>query len=101
MTDRGWLEPVSTIFADLLDRRRTYYELTEPLARLAFQIKESRGEPLPFIIDFLINWFDADQFRSSDKSTYGQATLMEMGQDEVGGLVRQLTSLPDSRVPLP
>ena len=99
LTDRGWLEPVSTIFADLLDRRRTYYELTEPLARLAFQIKESRGEPLPFIIDFLINWFDADQFRSSDKSTYGQATLMEMGQDEVGGLVRQLTSLPDSRVP--
>ena len=99
LTDRGWLEPVSTIFADLLDRRRTYYELTEPLARLAFQIKESRGEPLPFIIDFLINWFDTDQFRSSDKSTYGQATLMEMEQDEVGGLVRQLTSLPDSRVP--
>ena len=99
LTDRGWLEPVSTIFADLLDRRRTYYELAEPLARLAFQIKESRGEPLPLIIDFLINWFDVDQLRSSDKSTYGQAALMEMEQDEVGGLVRRLTSLPDSRVP--
>ena len=99
LTDRGWLEPISTIFADLLDRRRTYYELAEPLARLAFQIKESRGEPLPLIIDFLINWFDADQLRSSDKSAYGQAALMEMEQDEVGGLVRRLTSLPDSRVP--
>ena len=99
LTDRGWLEPVSTIFADLLDRRRTYYELAEPLARLAFQIKESRGEPLPLIIDFLINWFDVDQLRSSDKSAYGQAALMEMEQDEVGGLVRRLTSLPDSRVP--
>ena len=99
LTDRGWLEPISTIFADLLDRRRTYYELAEPLARLAFQIKESRGEPLPLVIDFLINWFDADQLRASDKSDYGQAALMEMEQDEVGGLVRQLTSLPDSRVP--
>ena len=99
LTDRGWLEPVSTIFADLLDRRRTYYELAEPLARLAFQIKESRGEPLPLIIDFLINWFDVDQLRSSDKSAYGQAALMEMEQDDVGGLVRRLTSLPDSRVP--
>ena len=99
LTDRGWLEPVSTIFADLLDRRRTYYELAEPLARLAFQIKESRGEPLPLVIDFLINWFDADQLRVSDKSDYGQAALMEMEQDEVGGLVRWLTSLPDSRVP--
>mgnify|MGYP000936789235 CR=1 FL=1 len=99
LTDRGWLEPISTIFANLLDRRRTYYELAEPLARLAFQIKESRGEPLPLIIDFLISWFDADQLRSSDKSDYGQAALMEMEQDEVGGLVRQLTSLPDSRIP--
>ena len=99
MTDRGWLEPISTIFANLLDRRRTYYELAEPLARLAFQIKESRGEPLPLIIDFLISWFDADQLRSSDKSDYGQAALMEMEQDEVGGLVRRLTSLPDSRIP--
>ena len=99
LTDRGWLKPVSTIFSDLLDRRRTYYELAEPLARLAFQIKESRGEPLPLIIDFLINWFDVDQLRSSDKSAYGQAALVEMEQDEVGGLVRQLTSLPDSRIP--
>ena len=99
LTDRGWLEPISTIFANLLDRRRTYYELAEPLARLAFQIKESRGEPLLLIIDFLISWFDADQLRSSDKSDYGQAALMEMEQDEVGGLVRRLTSLPDSRIP--
>ena len=99
LTDRGWLEPVSTIFANLLDRRRTYYELAEPLARLAFQIKESRGEPLPLIIDFLISWFDADQLRVYDNSAYGQAALMEMEQDEVGGLVRQLTSLPDSRIP--
>ena len=98
LTDRGWLEPISTIFADLLDRRRTYYELAEPLARLAFQIKESRGEPLPLIIDFLVSWFDADQLRSSNGGDYGQAALARMERDEVVDLARQLTSLPNSHI---
>ena len=98
LTDRGWLEPVSTIFADLLDRRRTYYELAEPLARLAFQIKESRGEPLPLIIDFLVSWFDADQLRSSNGGDYGQAALARMERDEVVDLARRLTSLPNSHI---
>ena len=99
LAERGWLKPVSTIFTELLDRRRTYYDLAEPLARLAFQIKDSRGEPLPLVVDFLVNWFDADQLRSSDGSDYGRVALMRMEQDEVGGLARRLTSLPKSRIP--
>ena len=99
LAERGWLKPVSTIFTELLDRRRTYYDLAEPLARLAFQIKESRGEPLPLVVDFLVNWFDADQLRSSDGNDYGRVALMRMEQDEVGGLARRLTSLPESRIP--
>ena len=99
LAERGWLKPVSSIFTELLDRRRTYYDLAEPLARLAFQIKESRGEPLPLVVDFLVNWFDAEQLRSSDGSDYGRGALMRMEQDEVGGLARRLTSLPESRIP--
>ncbi len=99
LVDRGWLKSVSTIFTNLLDRRRTYYDLAEPLARLAFQIKESRGEPLPLVVDFLVNWFDADQLRSSGDSDYGRAALIHMEQDEAGGLARRLTSLPKSRIP--
>ena len=99
LAERGWLKPVSTIFTELLDRRRTYYDLAEPLARLAFQIKDSRGEPLPLVVDFLVNWFDAEQLRSSDGSDYGRVALMRMEQDEVGGLARRLTSLPESRIP--
>lgn len=99
LAERGWLKPVSSIFTELLDRRRTYYDLAEPLARLAFQIKESRGEPLPLVVDFLVNWFDAEQLRSSDGSDYGRVALMRMEQDEVGGLARRLTSLPKSRIP--
>ena len=98
LAERGWLKPTSTIFTALLDRRRTYYDLAEPLARLAFQIKDSRGEPLPLIVDFLTNWFDVEQLQSFSENDYCMVALSRMESDDVGTLARRLTSLPASRV---
>ena len=98
LANLGWLKSTSTIFTALLDRRRTYYDLAEPLARLAFQIKDSRGEPLPLIIDFLTNWFDAEQLQAFSENDYCMVALSRMEDDEVGSLARRLTSLPTSRV---
>ena len=98
LTERGWLKPTSTIFSTLLDRRRTYYDLAEPLARLAFQIKDSRGEPLPLIVDFLTNWFDVEQLQPFSENDYCMVALSRMESDDVGALARRLTSLPASRV---
>ena len=98
LTERGWLKPTSTIFTALLDRRRTYYDLAEPLARLAFQIKDSRGEPLPLIVDFLTNWFDVEQLQAFSDNDYCMVALSRMESDDVGTLTRRLTSLPASRV---
>ena len=98
LTERGWLKPTSTIFTALLDRRRTYYDLAEPLARLAFQIKDSRGEPLPLIVDFLTNWFDVEQLQSFSDNDYCMVALSRMESDDVGTLTQRLTSLPASRV---
>ena len=98
LTERGWLKPTSTIFTALLDRRRTYYDLAEPLARLAFQIKDSRGEPLPLIVDFLTNWFDVEQLQPFSENDYCMVALSRMESDDVGTLARRLTSLPTSRV---
>ena len=50
------------------------------------------------MVDFLVHWFDPDQLRSS-QNEYGQAALLALDRDEVGGLVRQLTALPESRRP--
>ncbi|QHO92174.1 hypothetical protein CWT12_04210 [Actinomyces sp. 432] len=99
LVDQGWLAAVSTPFAHLLDRRRTYYELAEPLARLAFQIKESRGEPLKLIIEFLVNWFDAEELQASSETEYASAAMEMIDQDETLSLVRGLTSLPAVRRP--
>ena len=98
LTERGWLKPTSTIFTALLDRRRTYYDLAEPLARLAFQIKDSRGKPLPLIVDFLTNWFDVEQLQPFSENNYCMVALSRMESDDVGTLARRLTSLPASRV---
>lgn len=54
----GWVEPAITPWAHLLDGRRTYYELAEPLARLAFHAKEDFGRQLELIVAFLAIWLD-------------------------------------------
>lgn len=104
LVDRGWVMPVDTIFADLLDRRRTYYTLAEPLARLAFQIKASRGEPLKLIVDFLTTWFDASELsgaRAVDRpSPYIEAAREAFETDEASAVARHLTSLAVTRVPV-
>lgn len=58
LAERGWVQPTRSPLTAMLDRRRTYYELAEPLARLSFQLKAARGEPVRLVIGFLRAWFD-------------------------------------------
>ncbi|WP_454932578.1 tetratricopeptide repeat protein, partial [Actinomyces oricola] len=101
--ERGWLRPTDTVFADLLDRRRTYYELAEPLARLAFQIKESRGEPLRLVVDFLTGWYSPSELSAAGQegsaAPYRAMAMSILFEDETIGLTRHLTSLPVTRQP--
>ena len=103
LSGRGWLRPTDTVFADLLDRRRTYYELAEPLARLAFQIKESRGEPLRLVVDFLTGWYGLTELRTAGQegsaAPYCVMSMRVLSGDETAGPVQQLTSLPVGRRP--
>lgn len=103
LSERGWLRPTDTVFADLLDRRRTYYELAEPLARLAFQIKESRGEPLRLVVDFLTGWYGLPELgaagRAGSAAPYCEMAMSILSGDETIGLARHLTSLPVTRQP--
>ena len=102
LSGRGWLRPADTVFADLLDRRRTYYELAEPLARLAFQIKESRGEPLRLVVDFLTSWYGLTELRAAGQeggaAPYCAMAMRVLFGDETAGPVQQLTSLPVRRL---
>ena len=57
---KGWLRLRTGPIVAKADGRLSYYDLAEPLARLAFQLKESRGQPVRTVIEFLKHWFDED-----------------------------------------
>ena len=59
----GWLAEVP-IPLGIGDARKTYFELAEPLARLAFQLKNNRGEAIPLLVSFLSTWFSREQLGS-------------------------------------
>ncbi len=65
---RGWIMRRTGPLTDLGDQRRSYYQLAEPLARLAFQLKEARGAPIALVVEFLKAWFDLDSLVVSDGS---------------------------------
>ena len=103
LVDRGWAAPTTSRVTALLDQRRTYYELAEPLARLSFQIKESRGEPLRLIVDFLKHWFDPSDVAGSGAEGIAAEYLILTSDghdhDPVVAVTRRLHRLPVTRAP--
>ena len=102
LVDRGWIVPTDSPVVSLIDKRRTYYELAEPLARLAFQLKDSRGEPLRLIVDFLKHWFDPHDLQVEALGPGAEYLVLAasgQGADAVIAVTRQLRRLPLTRAP--
>jgi tetratricopeptide (TPR) repeat protein len=102
LRDRNWTAPTTSPLLALVDRRRTYYELAEPLARLALQIKAARNTPIALVVEFCKTWFDPDTLTaatSDENSMYVEAIVSAYGGDQVLCLVRQLNRLPATAVP--
>ena len=103
LVDRGWVAETTSPVTALLDRRRTYYELAEPLARLSFQIKASRGEPLRLVVEFVKHWFDpADLGSATSEGLAAEYVLLAVDghdQDAVVAVTRRLQRLPITRAP--
>lgn len=107
LVDKRWVVETSSSVTALLDRRRTYYELAEPMARLSFQIKDNRGEPLRVIVDFLKHWFDPEELAqiglvaSTQEITdlmgsYVRAAAAAQTGDPVVAATRHLSGLPNT-----
>jgi tetratricopeptide (TPR) repeat protein/DNA-binding MarR family transcriptional regulator len=102
LKDLGWVERVSTPWDHLLDGRRSYYELAEPLTALAFQIKDAWGEPIRLIVDFLCFWYDPDDLAGlrpvDDSDSYLSEVASTFAGDQSLRVTRRLSRLPDCRV---
>jgi len=98
LKDAGWIEPVNTEWLHLLDGRRTYYELSEPLTRLAFQAKEAIGQPVDLIVNFLSVWFDPEELAQwSGDDDYLERVRTAWDDDNALLLTRWLSRLPASK----
>ncbi|WP_230672491.1 hypothetical protein [Rathayibacter sp. Leaf248] len=75
LRSKGWAVPYDGALTEMLDKRLQMYELAEPLARLVFQIKESRGKPIQLAVDFLTAWFEPEEIDGVWSSSSVEADL--------------------------
>lgn len=92
---QGWIVRRTGLLADLGDKRRSYYQLAEPLARLAFQLKEARGRPVKLVVEFLKAWFDDKSLSAAGDSSplatsYREAAHQSMRSDSKLAVARVL-----------
>jgi tetratricopeptide (TPR) repeat protein len=101
LRELGWVVPVTTPWDSLLDKRRSYYELAEPLTRLAFQVKDAVARPIELIVNFLSVWFDPAEVSQWSGGGLMESYALEVdsafGKDSALRLVRRLTRLPDCK----
>ncbi|MCP3879631.1 MAG: ATP-binding protein, partial [Sulfitobacter sp.] len=97
LKDKRWVTQINSRLRGLLkDRRLAYYELAEPMARVAFQLKESRGEPIRMVIEFLKLWFDATEMHDENgvlADGHVKAAHIELTTDGSASVARQLRGL--------
>jgi DNA-binding MarR family transcriptional regulator len=103
LRQKGWVRQRTGPIVDLADGRHSYYDLAEPLARLAFQLKESRGKPIRLIVDFLKLWFDTQSLESARErdqpvSGYLDDALLRDHVDEARELLELLDGLQSIRL---
>ena len=104
LSERGWVQSTMSPLTELLDRRRTYYELARPLARLSFQLKAAPGKPVRLVVDFLKTWFDPDDLDNAIADddllvSYISEARGGFDQDPTIAVVRRLSRLPITRAP--
>lgn len=94
---RGWVRKYKSILTQHLDARLSYYELAEPLARIAFQVKAARGAPIKLVIDFLAIWFDAAELDALSPEEAMVATYLTAARHAHGSIfeVSKLLAMPD------
>ena len=91
LRQRGWVRPRSGRLVEMADRRLTFYELAEPLARLAIQLKASRGKPVKLVLDFLVTWFEQEEFSAATPASPLASNYLAQAQLVASGPAESLT----------
>ena len=57
--------------------RKSYYELQEPLMRIALSAKKQRGKPFRLFVEFLRCWFTESELSARVQAGYASATTLD------------------------
>ena len=63
--------------------KETYYELSEPLLRICYEVKENRGGPIELFIDFLGNLYSVREIKKRYMQFHPFAELLNGGKTTV------------------
>ena len=66
----AWVVPREGLLQQYVDKRLTYYQLAEPLARVGPQLKQTRGKPVEMVVDFLSAWFSRSDLAEVEPVPY-------------------------------
>ena len=96
--DRGWVQPVDSPLLAFVDGRITYYELAEPLLRLALEIKDTSRHEIGLIVDFVKLWFDPTETGAA-VHPYAIRAHAERGSEDMSTATRWIHGLPTADTP--
>jgi len=99
LTSKGWVRPVDSPLAELVDQRFTYYELSEPLLRLALELKHNASQEISTILNFVKLWFDPDEIERESENQYIFRAAIELTGDDATTTTRWMLSLPTANPP--
>ena len=101
LRDLSWVSKLVTPWDAHLDKRRSYYELAEPLSAMALQIKRVSPDTWRAVVDFLVRWYDPDDasgWRAGSPARPGDIELLGQTEDALAALARrdatQMMGLP-------
>ena len=83
-----WIFQVRPGFGQVVDKRRTYYELAEPMTRFILQIKEGYGPRITAIVDFLVCWFSGEDGEEICGPSYDCGPMIDLLSDAMSCLLR-------------
>jgi len=97
--DKGWVQPVDSPLLKFVDARLTYYELSEPLLRLALELKDNSRHEINTILSFVKLWFDPTEIEQAQGNVYAQRAIHDRSGDDPTTTTRWMLDLPTANTP--
>lgn len=82
-----WISEVRPSFGRPTDKRRTYYEITDPMTWFVLQLNQGYAHRITVMVDFLVLWFSDGDVPSVSGTSSDCGTMADLLSDAMGCLL--------------